>query len=81
MVVLYLPNEVWGVELCCIWARVVGKLAQPKTLPQNMKLFYFSPKMRASAGCNEEKRGAFFTRETHGYALKAFFLDDFGGDF
>jgi hypothetical protein len=57
MVVLYLPKEVWGVELCCVWKRVIGKQSQPKNLPKNMRLFHFSPNLRASVGCSEEIRG------------------------
>jgi hypothetical protein len=40
---------------------VVGKQAQPKNLPEKMpekmELFYFSPKMRESMSCSEERRG------------------------
>jgi len=57
MIVLYLPKEVWGVEFHYVWVRVVGKRAQQKIPPKNMRLFYFSPKMRASAGCSEERHG------------------------
>ena len=83
MDVLYLRKEVWGVEFCFVWARVIGKGAQPKNPPENTRLFYFSPKMRASVGCSQERRGC--PRVALGkptdMLLKHLFFMILGGDF
>jgi hypothetical protein len=57
IIVLYIPKEDWGVELFFVQARFIGELAQLKNPPENTRSFYFSPKMRAYAGCSEESRG------------------------